>query len=199
MAKRMRIFILARHGESRLNVAGVVNADPARDQGLTPRGEQQARDLGAQIAAIRVELVVTSRFPRAQETARAALEGRDVPHAVVSELDDVRIGNLEGKTIADYRAWKSRHPRSHPFPGGESLDDAALRFAGAFSAILDRPEQVIFVACHEIPVRYAVNAASGSAMLDSPLHDVRNAQLYLFDEHGLAAAVAGIERLAASG
>src|SRR5438876_12349942 len=107
----MRIFILARHGESRLNVAGLVNADPARDRGLTPRGEQQARELGAQIAALEVELVVTSRFPRAQETALAALGGRDVPHAVVSELDDVRIGDLEGKTIAEYRAWKSRHPR----------------------------------------------------------------------------------------
>jgi hypothetical protein len=57
---------------------------------------------------------------------------------------------------------------------------------------------VIFIVCHEIPVRYAVNAASGSAMLDGPLHDVRNAQPYLFDEHGLAAAATGIERLAAS-
>jgi broad specificity phosphatase PhoE len=194
----MRVFILARHGESRLNVAGLVNADPALDEGLTARGEQQARDLGAQIAALEIELVVTSRFPRAQATAAAALEGRDVPHAVVPELDDVRVGDLEGKTIAEYRAWKSRHARSRAFPGGESLDDAALRFAGAFTALLDRPEQVILVVCHEIPVRYAVNAASGSAMLDGPLHDVRNAEPYLFDEHGLAAAVAGIERLAAT-
>ncbi|MFZ1880086.1 MAG: histidine phosphatase family protein, partial [Gaiellaceae bacterium] len=158
----MRIVILSRHGESQLNVAGRVNADPARDPGLTPRGEEQARLLGRQIAALEIELVVTSRFPRAQSTARLALEGRDVPHVVDSELDDVRIGELEGQTIAEYRAWKSQSARGQPFPGGETLDDAARRFAQSFAALLDRPERAILVVCHEIPVRYAINAATGS-------------------------------------
>jgi broad specificity phosphatase PhoE len=194
----MRIFILARHGESHLNVAGRVNADPGRDPGLTPHGEDQARELGRQLSALELELVVTSRFPRAQSTARLALDGRDVPQIVVPELDDVRIGDLEGQTIAAYREWKSHGSRSEPFPGGESLDDAARRFAGAFAQLLGRPERVVLVVCHEIPVRYAGNAAAGSESLDRPLHDVPNARPYLFDERGLAAAVAGIERLTSS-
>jgi hypothetical protein len=49
--------------------------------------------------------------------------------------------------------------------------------------------------CHEIPVRYAVNAAAGSDDLDAPLHDVANATPYVFDAAGLARAV---ERLARS-
>ena len=48
----MRTFLLARHGQSQLNVAGIVNADPGRDPGLSPAGEEEARQLGRQIAAL---------------------------------------------------------------------------------------------------------------------------------------------------
>ncbi len=72
----MRIVVLARHGESQLNVRGLTNGDPALDLGLTEHGAAEARELGLQIAALEVELMVTSRFPRAQETAHLALEGR---------------------------------------------------------------------------------------------------------------------------
>jgi probable phosphoglycerate mutase len=190
--------MLARHGESLLNVEGVVNADPARDRGLSPRGEDEARELGRQIAALEIELVVTSRFPRAEQTAAIALASRDVPHVVVSDLDDVRVGELEGRTIPEYRAWKRGRPRNEPFPGGESLDAAAARYAAAYRSLLDRPEQSLLVVCHEIPVRYAVNAAAGSDSLDAPLHDVPNAVPYLFGEAQLAAAAARIARLSAT-
>jgi broad specificity phosphatase PhoE len=191
----MRIFLLARHGESLLNVAGLVNADPARDRGLSPLGEEEARDLGHQLAGIDIELVVTSRFPRTHQTAALAIGDREVPTLELPELDDVRVGELEGKTIAEYRAWKRDRPRSDPFPGGESLDDAAARYADAYQLVLARPERVVLVVCHEIPVRYAINAAARSDQLDRPVHDVRNALPYLFDEHSLAAAADGIARL----
>jgi broad specificity phosphatase PhoE len=192
----MRIVVLARHGESQLNVKGLTNGDPTRDPGLTARGAEEARELGVQIAALEVELAVTSRFPRAQETARLALTDRpDVPQIVVPELDDVRVGELEGETVAEYRAWKRGRSRSDPFPGGESLDDAAARFADGFRTVLSRPERIILVVCHEIPVRYAINAAAGSQSLDRPVHDVRNAIPYIFGGQSLEAAVAGIERL----
>ena len=194
----MRLFLLARHGESLLNVAGLVNADPARDEGLSPHGKEEARDLGRQLAGIAIDLVVTSRFPRTHQTAALALGGREVPKLELPELDDVRVGELEGKTIADYREWKRNRPRSEPFPGGESLDDAAARYADAYRLLLARREQVMLVVCHEIPVRYAINAAAGSDELDRPVHDVRNAVPYLFDERALAAAAEGIARLSLS-
>ena len=191
----MRLFLLARHGESLLNVAGLVNADPARDEGLSPLGEEEAHDLGRQLAGIDIDLVVTSRFPRTHQTAALALAGREVPSLELPELDDVRVGELEGKTIAEYRTWKRDRPRSDPFPGGESLDDAAGRYAGAYRLVLGRPERVVLVVCHEFPVRYAITAAGGYDDLDRPVHDVRTAVPYLFDERGLGAAAEGIARL----
>lgn len=194
----MRIFLLARHGESLFNLAGVVNADPSLDRGLSEVGREEARALGAQVDGLAIDLLVTSRFPRAQETGAIALEGRAVPHVVLPDLDDVRIGELEGKTLADYRAWKRGRARSDPFPGGESLDDAASRYAGAYRDVLARTERTILVVCHEIPVRYAVNGAAGSTNLDAPVHDIRNAVPYLFDERGLQTAADRIEQLALS-
>jgi broad specificity phosphatase PhoE len=195
----VRIFLLARHAESLFNVAGVVNADPSLDRGLSETGKAEARVLGQQVSGLEIDLLVTSMFPRAQQTAAIALEGRSVPHVVMAGLDDVHIGDLEGKTLADYRTWKHSHGRGDRFPGGESLDEAARRYANAFRTLLARPERTILTVCHEIPVRYAVNAAAGSSDLDAPAHAIRNAAPYLFDERGLEAAADGIERLATSG
>ena len=190
----MHLLLLARHGQSQLNVRGIVNGDPAHDPGLSELGATEARGLADQLAAVAIDVCVTSRFPRAQETARLALGGRsaDVPHVVDGELDDIRIGELDGLTLADYRTWKRAHTRADRFPGGESLDEAARRYADAFERLLERAEDTILCVCHEIPVRYAVNAAAGSSQLDAPLHDVPNAEPYLFDAEGLRRAVEGI-------
>jgi hypothetical protein len=53
----------------------------------------------------------------------------------------------------------------------------------------------VLVVTHEIPVRYALNAAAGSDSLDGPAHEISNAVPYLFDEEALERAVRGIERL----
>jgi broad specificity phosphatase PhoE len=191
----MQLLLLARHGQSQLNVRQIVNGDPAHDPGLSELGVAQASALAFQLGSVSLDLCVTSRFPRAQETARLALGARSVPHAVDEELDDVRIGELESKTVEDYRAWKRGHTRADRFPGGESLDEAARRYAAAFERLLERPEGTILCVCHEIPVRYAVNAAGGSSQLDGPLHDVPNAEPYVFDAAGLRRAVDGIRAL----
>jgi broad specificity phosphatase PhoE len=82
-----------------------------------------------------------------------------------------------------------------PFPGGESLEDAARRYARAFQIVLGQPEQTILVVTHEIPLRYAINAADSSDDLDGPAHRLANATPYLFDEEALARAATQIERL----
>jgi probable phosphoglycerate mutase len=192
----VRLLLLARHGQSLFNVAGVVNGDPALDRGLSDAGRTAARSLGVQLAGIAIDLCVTSRFPRAQETARLALgdERAFVPTLVDEGFDDVRIGELEGDTLARYHEWKQAHARSDRFPGGESLDEAAGRYADAFERLARRREDTILCVCHEIPVRYAVNAAAGSDNPDAPFHDVANATPYLFDESSLLRVVGTLRR-----
>ena len=191
----MRIFVISRHGESTLNHEQRVNGDPAVPVTLTEKGREEARLLGRQLAHLPLDLCIHTRFSRTVETAEVALSGRDVPFLEEPLLDDIKIGDLEGRTLDEYRAWKREHTRRDAFPGGESLDDAARRYAEAFRRVLARPESSILVVTHEIPLRYAINAADGSDELDGPTRQLANATPYLFDEAALERAVAGIERL----
>jgi broad specificity phosphatase PhoE len=191
------IVFLARHGESVLNVEGRVNGDPDVPSPLSERGRDEARLLGAEIANVEIDLCVHSRFERARETARIALDGREVPFAVEPLLDDIKIGELEGQSLADYRVVKRQIGRKQPFPGGESLDDAAERYAVAFERLTGAGAERVLVVCHEIPVRYALNSAAGADALDGPpFHDIRNAVPYLFDGDTLGRAAARIRELA---
>jgi broad specificity phosphatase PhoE len=194
--RAMRLLLLARHGQSLFNVDKVVNGDPLLDRGLSPLGIEEGRKLHGQIAGISIDLCAVSEFPRAQQTARLALEGRDdVPWQIDPELNDIRLGELEGRTLDDYRSWKDEHTHADPFPGGESLEAAARRYAAAYERLLQRDEETILCVCHEIPVRYAINAADGSPDLDWPIHAIANATPYVFDAAGLERAV---RRLATS-
>src|SRR2546423_3466691 len=191
----MQLYVIARHGESTLNYENRINGDPSIPVHLTEKGRDEARLLGQQVAHIPLQLCVHSDFPRTRETAAVALAGRGVPLEEDVELGDIRIGELEGKTLEDYRAWKHAHSRGDAFPGGESLDDAARRYANGFERLLERPETSILVVTHEIPLRYAINAADGSDDLDVPARQLANATPYLFDAAALTRAVEGIRRL----
>jgi broad specificity phosphatase PhoE len=193
----VRLFLIARHGQSTLNVEQRINGDPDVRVDLTEEGRANALGLGEQIANIPIGLCIHTRFERTRQTAAIALEGRDVPNEVEPLLDDVYVGDLEGQTIHQYRAWKAEHTRADRFPGGESLDDAARRYVTAFRKLLDRDlPEVVLVVTHEIPIRYALNAAAGSDELDGPMHEVRNATPYLFDDPSLRRAAEHIEQLA---
>ena len=192
----MRLFVLVRHGQSELNATHRVNGDPSVPVRLTQQGETEASALALQLAGVELDLCVHTRFGRTRETAEIALGGRPVPLEEEALLDDIYVGELEGQTIDEYRAWKAEHTRGEAFPGGESLDDSARRYATAYERLLARPERRILVVCHEIPVRYAINAAAGSDTLDAPAHGIGNCIPHLFDEDGLARAVTGIRRLA---
>lgn len=192
----MRLFLVARHGQSLFNVDQVVNGDPALDRGLSEQGIEEAELLAGQLAALPLDLVAVSPFPRALQTANIALAGREVTHLVDEDLGDVRIGELEGKSLDAYRDTPAHSNRKERFPGGESLDEAALRYASAFGRLLARDEAATLVVCHEIPVRYLANAAGGSGELNGPLRFVANATPYLFDETSLGRAVERIRELA---
>jgi broad specificity phosphatase PhoE len=192
----VRLFVLTRHAHSTLNEEGRVNGDPSVPVPLTADGRAEAERLGTQLTNLPIGLCVHTRFARTRETAECILRGRRVPLVEEPLLDDIDVGRLEGEPIDAYEAWKREHPsRAEPFPGGESLDDAARRYARAFRALLARPEPTVLVVCHEIPIRYALNAAGGSDRLDGPEHRIPNATPYLFDESTLERAAEGIERL----
>jgi broad specificity phosphatase PhoE len=194
----MTICILVRHGETTFNVEGRINGDPAILVPLSRRGREEAAQLARHIAQVRIEVCVHTRFPRTLETAQIGLGARvdRVPLVCEALLDDMNAGDLEGQPMRELGAWIEAHGPDAAFPGGESLHDAARRFAKGLRSLAARPECVVLAVCHELPIRFALNAASGSANLDEPEHEIGNATPYLFDQAALEVAAAGIERVA---
>ena len=193
----MRLFVLSRHAESTLNHQNRINGDPAVPADLTDAGREQARLLGQELAGLPVDLCVHTRFGRTRVTAEIALAGRSIEFREEPLLDDIDVGDLEGWTVDEYRGWKRTHGRGERFPGGESLDEAADRYARAFRSLVDATDGVVLVVAHEIPIRYALNAAGGSDELDAPAHAIPNARPYLFDATTLERAAARIASLVA--
>ena len=192
----MRLFVLARHAESVLNRENRINGDPRRPAPLTEHGREEAALLGLQVGSLPLDVCLHTRFGRTLETARVAMEGRNVPVLEEPLFDDIDIGELEGWTIEEYRAWKREHTRAERFPAGESLDEAARRYVEAYRRLLDSAYQYVLVVCHEIPIRYALNAVGDSNDLDGPVHSIPNATPFLFDETAVAKAAPRIEQLA---
>ena len=67
----MRLFVLARHAHSLLNLEQRVNGDPRVDVPLTPEGEEQARMLGLEVAGLPLDVCITTRFGRTKQTGEA--------------------------------------------------------------------------------------------------------------------------------
>jgi broad specificity phosphatase PhoE len=189
------LYLLSRHGETTLNLEGRLNGDPTAVAELSPQGEEEARVLGEQILHVPIDLCVHSRFDRTRRTAEIALAGRDVPFRTDPLLDDINVGQLEGCSIDEYHAWKAKHGPSVPFPGGESVEDAGRRYLRGLRRLVEEDAEVVLVVCHEMALRYALNAADGSGSLDGPIHSVENATPYVFDEDAIRRAADRIEQL----
>jgi broad specificity phosphatase PhoE len=187
----VRLFVFARHGESTANVARLVSSDPTRSVGLTVRGKAQARQLGAQVAALDVELAVCSSFVRTQETLAIALRGRPIPVLIDRGFDEIRAGDFDGKPIEAYWSWEQHHSASDRFPRGESVDEALLRYATALRRLSSRTEAVTLLVVHEFALRHIATAATTPATLSRARF--ANALSYLFDERAIERAAAGLE------
>jgi broad specificity phosphatase PhoE len=189
--------ILARHGESELSVVGTVNGDPAVACTLTATGEEQARHLGERLRDVSIDLCVTSEFERAVRTADIALAGRDVPRLVLPELNDVRFGSFEGRSLADYRAWAAENEPTTEAPGGgESRGATVARYVRAYRTILARPERTILVVAHGLPIRYVLNVLAETD--PAPLvEQVAYAEPYRLSRTDLELAVERLQRWAA--
>jgi 2,3-bisphosphoglycerate-dependent phosphoglycerate mutase len=154
-------LLLARHGFAGSNRDDVASST-VPGEGLTPEGIEQARALALTLAAERIDVALTSRLARTQETLALVLDGRDVSVVVEEELDEIHFGAFDGGPLDAYRAWAASHPPDEPPPGdGESRAQAAARFARGLRLVLARPEDHVLVVGHALSIRYLLDAAEG--------------------------------------
>jgi broad specificity phosphatase PhoE len=158
----MESAILVRHGESTFSARGLVTGKADVRCPLSEQGVAQARALADDLASREIDLCVTSELERTRQTADIALSGRTVHRITLSELNDPLYGCFESGPLDAYRAWAIANDSSaEPPDGGESRQAIVARYVAAFRVVLERPERVILVVTHSLPIAYVLMAVSG--------------------------------------
>jgi probable phosphoglycerate mutase len=184
---------LLRHGQSLGNVANDAAritpvdrldiADRDMDVPLSELGCEQADTFGRWLGSIPAEqqpdVVVSSPYVRATETARRALAaaGLDVPLVRDERLREREFGVLDLLThqgiVAAHPAEAERRRRLGKFyyrpPGGESWVDVALRLRSLRDSLVrEHADRRLLVVTHEVPIiitRYLLEELDEQAAL----------------------------------
>lgn len=159
-----------RHGQTEWN--SQQRFQGVYDSPLTPRGEQQAIDMGQKLITARVSPsshdFQTSPQGRSRETARLALNPIGAVAAPNELLREISVGEWNGLSREEINArWPG--PEDEHFidmyaraPGGESFDSLWDR-VGAFLNGLERPT-VVFT--HGFTSRFLRTRAMGLTLAD---------------------------------
>ena len=130
-------LILVRHGESVGNRERIFTTTP-HELALTELGYEQARSAGHFIASrFKTEVVVSSPYTRARETARVIAEVLTLPVEIEPYLHERDVGSLKGQSyesILTAPGFDPQRPWLWEPPDGESYEDVKNRVG----PILDR-------------------------------------------------------------
>ena len=121
---RPPVVVFETHATSLDNEAGL--ASGWFDVGLSPRGEQQARELGERRRHDDFAAVYCSDLARAVRTAELAFGDRGIPIVRDARLRECDYGALTRHPAADIEARRASHI-ALPFPGGESYEQCVAR------------------------------------------------------------------------
>jgi len=151
-------LIYVRHGESNSTVARVIGGHRTCS-GLSPLGVLQAealRDRWVGAPEFTPDLILSSQFPRARQTAEIVAQAFGSPEIVVDEgFGEHDPGEeCDGMTMADFvdrwgtGSWEE-DPFGVTFPGGETLAGFHFRIGTAVRRLVDdHADRVILITCH---------------------------------------------------
>lgn len=151
-------IVYVRHGESNTTVARVIGGHRTCS-GLSPLGVRQSerlRDRWLQHPEIAPDVVITSHFMRARQTAEIVLGAFPGAELVVDDAfgEHDPGPDCDGMTMDDFvdqfgtRAWED-DPFGVTFPGGETLASFQFRIGTAIRRVVDQhPDATVLVFCH---------------------------------------------------
>lgn len=175
--------VLARHGQTNSNVAGIYMG--RSDEDLNAPGRDQARRLSSRLAGLPVARVYTSPIRRAHATAAIIAEPHALEPEVTADLTELDLGDWQGLNAAQIRQrWPDLWQRSRmdpsylAVPNGESFPQVTERAVRAFDGAVEanRGKFVILVT-HEIVVKLIVAHALGATNSIYRRFQVANASL----------------------
>jgi broad specificity phosphatase PhoE len=191
--------VLVRHGETVYNAKNVLSGKPSNPVPLSEHGREQAAALGRRLSGVRWAETYVTRFPRTVETLALILpDGRPAP-TVLADLDDIDVGEFEGRPREDYRAWRRSHDVADAPAGGESRLAATERYGRGLSWLAVNATAPALVVTHDQVVRYLENALQREDPVLGPVGPIPNATPYPYTRDELAAGAAWLAAYVARG
>jgi probable phosphoglycerate mutase len=140
LARQTNLYFI-RHGEGMANISGRI-LDRCEGSGLTPRGIQQVQQLQQRLRVtgeIQADVIVTSTFRRALETAEILAPLWPVPVVLDDDLQELRYG-VDDMLYADFNAHYGvfdvrDEPARQKSPSGESWQQFTTRATRAIDRI----------------------------------------------------------------
>jgi len=143
----VKIFFV-RHGQTNYNVLGLCNDDISKDVHLTDLGKQQAETIQKKIKGVSLDLVITSEFPRARETASIIAKNQSVNFKIDPRLNDRKTGEFEGKPAVDFLDSLKKDKFNLKFENGESFLEEKQRVHEFLTELHNYNHQHILVVTH---------------------------------------------------
>lgn len=152
-SKITRVVYFVRHGESEGNVDLAFQSPNCP---LTDSGREQAQLVAERAAKIEFEALISSTFPRAQETAEmiSSATGKEIDYSDLF-VERMKPTSVDGKPYTDevasatWRAWeKSLVTDGMRIEDGENYTDLVERADNALAYLIDRPERILLVVTH---------------------------------------------------
>ncbi len=148
-----KTIYFVRHGQSEHNAAPVFQG---ADSPLSEQGILQAQTMAERLANIPFEALISSPFPRAQQTAQAIADKTD-HEIVISDLfrERGKPSDIEGKPYVDaaankrYREYiQTMYTSEGRIGDAENYNDIVMRADKALAYLLARPETTMTVVTH---------------------------------------------------
>ena len=178
---------MLRHGERECDdlIIGIT------DVLLLPEGIRQAEQRGIwlkQHADIRI--IYTSPLKRCLQTTDAANQSLHVPVEVVNDLHERNLGISEGHPCGEesnrkfFALKEGETLLNHKIPGGESVEEAAMRFFNAVQTIRKQTDEEILITAHYFLIKSFVCLAQGRPLEEYRSVTIPYCSLTEFDDDG---------------
>lgn len=168
-------ILFARHGQYEGNLQDICNCDPRRPYGLTALGMQQALGLAEALRDEGIEMIVSSEFQRARQTAALIAGVLKVPVAVNSLANENQVGTaLESCKTRLFQESIRADPANCANPGGESFVAMKARLRRLIAQLLMSSPPTILVVTHGWPMQSVrvlqgkINDIDGALCMDMP-------------------------------
>jgi isoleucyl-tRNA synthetase len=130
-------YVLVRHGESEANTKDLIDCDLKNNDSLTENGKEEAKNAGKIVEAKKIDLIFTSPFKRAKETAEIIAKEIGFNGEIIEDerIGEIRLGHWNGKSWEEYMSlFKNISERFTKHPDAsmqniENWDDLRARVA----------------------------------------------------------------------